>query len=92
MAGSHQQPDQGRGNSMLRESAGVSGAEAAEQVRRDEAVVTERVAAARTRGRSWNRIAVPFGVSRQAACHRFAGKIGWPDSRSSDEATRNPPG
>src|SRR5947209_14342207 len=47
------------------ESAGVSGAEAAEQVRRDEALVTERVAAARTRGRSWNRIAVAFGVSSE---------------------------
>ena len=51
-------------------------AEAAEQVRRDEALVTERVAAARARGRSWNRIAVALGVSRQAARHRFAGKIG----------------
>ena len=36
-------------------------AEAAERVRRDEALVTERVAAARARGRSWNKIAV--GVS-----------------------------
>jgi hypothetical protein len=51
-------------------------AEAAEQVRRDEALVTERVAAARARGRSWNRIAVALGVSRQAARHRFADKIG----------------
>ena len=51
-------------------------AEAAEQGRRDEALVTERVAAARARGRSWNRIAVALGVSRQAARHRFAGKIG----------------
>jgi hypothetical protein len=51
-------------------------AEAAEQVRRDEAIITERVAAARARGRSWNRIAVALGVSRQAARHRFAGKIG----------------
>jgi hypothetical protein len=51
-------------------------AEAAEQVRRDEALVTERVAAARARGRSWNRIAVALGVSRQAARHRFAGKVG----------------
>jgi hypothetical protein len=51
-------------------------AEAADQVRRDEAAVTERVAAARARGRSWNRIAVALGVSRQAARHRFAGKIG----------------
>ena len=51
-------------------------AEAAEQVRRDEAMVTERVAAARARGRSWNRIAVALGVSRQAARHRFADKVG----------------
>jgi hypothetical protein len=51
-------------------------AEAAEQVRRDEALVTERVAAARARGRSWNRIAVALGVSRQAARHRFADKVG----------------
>jgi hypothetical protein len=51
-------------------------AEAADQVRRDEALVTERVAAARARGRSWNRIAVALGVSRQAARHRFASKIG----------------
>jgi hypothetical protein len=51
-------------------------AEAADQVRRDEAVVTERVAAARARGWSWNRIAVALGVSRQAARHRFASKVG----------------
>lgn len=51
-------------------------AEAADQVRRDEAMVTERVAAARARGRSWNRIAVALGVSRQAARHRFASKVG----------------
>ena len=51
-------------------------AEAAEQVRRDEALVTERVAAARAHGRSWNRIAVALGISRQAARHRFAGKLG----------------
>jgi hypothetical protein len=51
-------------------------AEAADQVRRDEAIVTERVAAARARGWSWNRIAVALGVSRQAARHRFADKVG----------------
>lgn len=50
-------------------------AEAAEQVRRDEALVTERVAAARAKGRSWNRIAVALGVSRQAARHRFADRL-----------------
>ncbi len=43
---------------------------------RAEALVTERVAAARARGRSWNRIAVALGVSRQAARHRFADKVG----------------
>jgi hypothetical protein len=51
-------------------------AEAADQVRRDEALVTERVARARALGRSWNRIAVALGVSRQAARHRFASKVG----------------
>ena len=51
-------------------------AEAADQVRRDEALVTERVAAARARGHSWNKIAVALGVSRQAARHRFADKLG----------------
>lgn len=51
-------------------------AEAAEQVRRDEALVTERVAAARAQGRSWNRIAVALGISRQAARHRFVSKLG----------------
>jgi hypothetical protein len=42
----------------------------------DQVLVAERVAAARARGRSWNRIAVALGVSRQAARHRFAGKVG----------------
>jgi len=51
-------------------------AEAADQVRRSEATVTERVAAARAKGRSWNRIAIALGVSRQAARHRFADKVG----------------
>jgi hypothetical protein len=51
-------------------------AEAAESARRDEAILTERVAAARARGQSWNRIALALGVSRQAARQRFAGKIG----------------
>ena len=51
-------------------------AEAAEAARRDEAVLTERVAAARASGQSWNRIALALGVSRQAARQRFAGKIG----------------
>jgi len=51
-------------------------AEAADQVRHSEAMVTERVAAARAKGRSWNRIAIALGVSRQAARHRFANKVG----------------
>ena len=51
-------------------------AEAADQVRHSEAMVTERVAAARAMGRSWNRIAIALGVSRQAARHRFADKVG----------------
>ena len=51
-------------------------AEAADQVRRSEALVTERVAAARAKGRSWNRIAIALDVSRRAARHRFADKVG----------------
>jgi hypothetical protein len=51
-------------------------AEAAERARRDEALLTERVALARTHGRSWNRIAAALGVSRQAARQRFGGKVG----------------
>jgi hypothetical protein len=47
-------------------------AEAADTARRDEAILTERVATARARGRSWNRIAVALGVSRQAARQRFS--------------------
>ena len=51
-------------------------AEAAERSRRDEALLTERVAAARAHGRSWNRLAAALGVSRQAARQRFGGKVG----------------
>jgi hypothetical protein len=51
-------------------------AEAAEVAHKDEAVLVERVAAARAQGQSWNRIALALGVSRQAARQRFAGKIG----------------
>lgn len=51
-------------------------AEAAETARRDEALLVERVATARARGQSWNRISLALGVSRQAARQRFAGKIG----------------
>jgi hypothetical protein len=56
--------------------AGEKGWAGMEPRRRDEIVVTERVAAARARGWSWNRIAVALGVSRQAARHRFASKVG----------------
>jgi hypothetical protein len=51
-------------------------AEAADRARRDEALLTERVALARANGRSWNRIAAALGVSRQAARQRFGGKVG----------------
>lgn len=51
-------------------------AEAADQVRQSEALVSDRVAAARAKGRSWNRIAIALGVSRQAARHRFADEVG----------------
>jgi len=51
-------------------------AAAAETARRDEAVLAERVADARARGQSWNRIALALGVSRQAARQRFGDKLG----------------
>ena len=47
-------------------------AEAADAVRASEARLTEAVQRARARGRSWNRIAVAIGVSRQAARQRFS--------------------
>jgi hypothetical protein len=50
-------------------------AEAVDMARRDEALITERVAAARSHGRSWNRIAIALGVSRQAARQKFAHKV-----------------
>jgi hypothetical protein len=51
-------------------------AEAAKRARRDEALLTERVALARAQGRSRNRTAAALGVSRQAARQRFGGKVG----------------
>jgi hypothetical protein len=45
-------------------------------MRRDEAKLTERVAVARARGRSWTWIATALGVSRQAARQRFKDKVG----------------
>jgi len=50
-------------------------AEAVDAVRVAEAQVRERVEIARAHGRSWNLIALPLGVSRQAARERFADKI-----------------
>ena len=50
-------------------------AEAVDALRAAEAQVRERVEIARARGRSWNLIALPLGVSRQAARERFADKI-----------------
>lgn len=48
-------------------------AEAADAVKAAQALLNERVIIARARGRSWNRIAIPLGVSRQAARERFGG-------------------
>ena len=50
-------------------------AEAADDIKAAEARLRERVELARARGRSWNLIAVPLGVSRQAARERFAEKV-----------------
>jgi hypothetical protein len=47
-------------------------AEAADAVKAAQALLNERVAIARARGRSWNRIAIPLGVSRQAAREKFS--------------------
>jgi hypothetical protein len=49
-------------------------AQVADNVRADEARLRDAVAAARIAGRSWNRIAVALGVSRQAARQRFGDK------------------
>jgi len=51
-------------------------ADAVAAVHAAEALVYERVEIARVHGRSWNRIALPLGVSRQAARERFAEKVG----------------
>ena len=50
-------------------------AQAAEAIHADELRLREAVRRSRTRGRSWNRIAVSLGVSRQAARARFADTI-----------------
>lgn len=49
-------------------------AEAADGVAADEARLADAVEGARAHGRSWTRIAVALGVSRQAARQRFAHK------------------
>ncbi|WP_433514678.1 ECF-type sigma factor [Nonomuraea sp. CA-143628] len=50
-------------------------AETSEQVRADEARLTEAVAVARAHGHSWNHIATALGVSRQAARQKYADKV-----------------
>ena len=42
-----------------------------DRIARDEDALREAVRAARAQGRSWNRIAIALGVSRQAARQRF---------------------
>jgi len=49
-------------------------AEAADSVRAGETRVCELVAVARGNGRSWGRIGIALGVSRQAARERFSEK------------------
>jgi hypothetical protein len=50
-------------------------AEAVDQVRAGEARVRELVERARANGRSWGRIGIALGVTRQAARERFSEKI-----------------
>jgi hypothetical protein len=50
-------------------------AEAADCGKRNDARLVEHVALARIHGRSWNRIALALGVTRQAARQRFGRKI-----------------
>lgn len=47
---------------------------AADTLAADEARLTEAVEMARAHGRSWTRIGIALGVSRQAARQRFADK------------------
>ncbi|MEO7132302.1 MAG: hypothetical protein ABIZ07_13100 [Dermatophilaceae bacterium] len=47
---------------------------AADTLAADEARLTEAVEIARAHGRSWTRIGIALGVSRQAARQRFADK------------------
>lgn len=48
---------------------------AADDVAAAEVKLRESVAIARAHGRSWNRIAIALGVSRQAARQRFASLV-----------------
>jgi hypothetical protein len=50
-------------------------AEAADAVRANEARVRELVQIARANGRSWARIGIALGTSRQAAQERFREKV-----------------
>lgn len=49
-------------------------ADAADTLSAVEAQLTEAVEIARARGRSWTRIGIALGVSRQAARQRYANK------------------
>lgn len=49
-------------------------ADAADEIRTDEAKLAETVEIARAHGRSWNELARALGVSRQAARQRFTTK------------------
>ena len=62
-------------------------AEAAEAVRTGEARLREAVETARAHGRSWNQIAIPLSVSRQAARQRFVSSE--PSSRTLPGSTRS---
>lgn len=57
-------------------------ADAAAAVEAANAILRERVQIARAHGHSWNRLAIPLGVSRQAARQRF----GTPDDRTTELA------
>lgn len=50
-------------------------AEAADAVKASEALLRERVQIARAHNRSWGRIGIALGVSRQAARERFGEKV-----------------
>lgn len=64
-------------------------AEAADAVRVSEARLAEAVQRARARGRSWNRISIALGVTRQAARQRFGGKPKDPVATARARKSRN---